>query len=326
MNRRSNGYLSRRILSVVPVWLGLSLLSFSLANLAPGDPAQLLLQQQTGEPPSADAVAAMRADMGLDRPFAVRYVSWLGHALKGDLGASYSSGVPVVAILARSFPNTLELALASLVLGVIIAIPLGMLAALRRGAALDHFSRLLSLAGTSVPSFVMGYLLMLLFGVTLRILPVSGSGGIAHLILPAATLGLAEGAALARLVRASMLEVLGDEYIVVARAKGVPRYAVLFRHALRNALNPVVTMTGLRFGRLLGGAIIVEIVFGRMGIGSVILDAIHNRDYAVIQGFILFIGSVFVGTNLAVDFLYSQIDPRVRAGRGDHHELGSARA
>ncbi len=306
------------------MWIGLSLLSFSLATLAPGDPAQLLLLQRTGDPPTAQEVAALRGEMGLDRPFPVRYLQWVGRAVQGDLGVSYSSGKKVTHILVDNLGSTFQLAVTALLLGLAIAIPLGVVAASRRGTYIDHFSRIASLVGTSIPSFVMGYLLILLFAVGFRFLPVSGSGGVSHLILPALTLGVAEGASLARLVRASMLEVLGEEYILVARAKGVGRGSVVLRHALRNAFNPILTLTGLRFGRLVGGAVIVEAVFGRTGLGTVILDAIHDRDYVLIQGFMLLMGTTFVVTNLMVDILYSRLDPRI--GRAmtsvDRHHVG----
>lgn len=308
------GFLWRRVLTIVPVWLGLSLLAFSLANLAPGDPADLLLRQQTGEPPSVHDVAVLRHELGLDRPFPVRYGLWLGRALRGNLGSSYSSGAPVLGTLAENFIPTLELAVSSLLLGVLVGVPLGLVAAVKRGEPIDHLSRFAALLGTSLPSFVLGYLLIILLAVTFKLLPVAGSGGWNYLVLPAMTLGLAEGAALARVTRASMLEVLGEDYVRTARAKGSPPIIVFVRHALRNALNPVVTLMGLRFGRLLGGAVIVEIVFARTGIGRVIVDGIHDRDYPVIQGFVLFIGSVFVATNLLVDVAYTRLDPRARLG------------
>jgi len=311
----ADGYISRRILSVLPVWLGLSLLSFSLANLAPGDPAELILRQQTGESPSAEAVRNLRHEMGLDRPFAVRYGQWLGDAARGDLGVSYSSGSSVVRMLAVSSVSTLELAFASLFLGILLGVPAGVVAAVKRGKAVDHFSRILSLLGTSVPSFVLGYLLILFLSVRFNFFPANGSGDWTYLVLPALTLGLGEGAALARLTRASMIDVLGEAYIRTAHAKGSPPRRVFLRHALRNALNPVVTLTGLRLGRLLGGAIIVEIIFARAGLGTVIVDAIQNRDYSVIQGFILFVGSVFVVANLLVDIIYARLDPRIVWGR-----------
>lgn len=312
-----SAYLLRRLTALLPVLLGLSLLAFSLASLAPGDPAELLLRRQTGEPPSAADVTRLRSEMGLDRPFLVRYGRWLGQAVQGDLGASYSSGASVSRTLVTNLPATVELAVASLLLGIVIALPLGVLAAASRGGPLDHVSRIVSLVGTSIPGFLLGYMLILFFGVTLKLFPVAGTGGLSHLVLPAMTLALAEAAAMARLTRASMLDVLGEDYVRTARAKGASRRLVYVRHALRNALNPVVTLVGLRVGRLLGGAVIVEVVFARAGIGTVIVDAIHDRDYAMIQGFILFVGIVFVSANLLVDLAYARLDPRVRLGSSE---------
>jgi peptide/nickel transport system permease protein len=305
-------YVGRRLLSLVPVWVGVSLLAFSLANLAPGDPAEIILQRQFGEPPTAEAVADLRERMGLDAPFVVRYGRWVRRAISGDLGTSYSSGEPVFLTLTGRFPATLQLALGALFLGVLIAIPVGVIAAVKRGQLPDHLGRLLSLIGTSTPSFVLGYMLILLFAVALHWLPVTGSGGWRYQVLPIVTLALAEAAALTRLTRASMLEVLGEDYVRTARAKGLPQSVVTMRHALRNALNPVATLAGVRFGRLLGGAIIVEYVFARTGIGTTVVDAIHDRDYPMIQGFVLFMGTVFVAVNFVVDLSYVWLDPRLR--------------
>lgn len=314
MQRGAAEYAGRRILSLFPVWLGVSLLAFGVANLAPGDPAEIILQRQSGDPPSAEAVKDLRRQMGLDAPFAVRYGRWIADAVRGDFGISYSSGEPVLNTLAQGLPPTLELAGGALLIGLAIAVPLGVIAAVGRGKAPDHFSRLLSLAGTSTPAFVLGYLLILVFAVWLHLLPVTGSGGWRYLILPVLTLGTAEAAALTRLIRSSMLEVLGEDYVRTARAKGLGRRGVIIRHALRNALNPVVTFAGMRFGRLLGGAVIVEYVFARVGIGTTIVNAIHDRDYPMIQGFILFTGTVFVLVNLLVDLSYIWLDPRLRLG------------
>lgn len=294
------------------MWLGVSFLAFGVANLAPGDPAEMILQRQTGEPPGAEAVAQLREELGLDAPFMVRYARWTRGALTGDLGISYRNGSPVRDVLLDSFPNTLRLAVSALLLGLAISLPLGVFAAVRRNSLADHASRIVALVGTSLPSFVLGYVLILLFAVTFRLLPVAGSDGWRYLVLPAITLGLGEAAALTRLTRASMLEVLAEDYVRTARAKGVPARSVFVRHALRNALNPLVTLSGIRFGRLLGGAVIVETVFARPGIGRTVVDAIQDRDYPTIQGFILVMGTVFVLANLLVDLSYLWLDPRVR--------------
>lgn len=309
-------YLARRVLYLLPVWLGISLLAYGLASLAPGDPARIMLQRQTGEPPSEAAVQELRRQLGLDDPFPLRYVRWVVRAAQGDLGTSYRTGEPVLRALAERLPATLQVATAALLVGLLIALPLGVAAAVRRDGLLDHGSRLVALLGASVPSFWLGYLLIILFAATLRLLPVAGYGEPRHLVLPAATLGLGAAATLTRLTRASLLEVLQEDYLRIARAKGLPEAAVLARHALRNALIPIATVTGLRFGHLLAGAVIVETVFAWPGIGKHVVDAIYDRDYPTIQGFVLFTGSVFVLLNLVVDVLYVWLDPRVRLGGG----------
>ena len=312
MQFETGGYVGRRLLSLVPVWLGVSVLAFSLANLAPGDPAEIILLRQSGEPPTTEAVQHLRTQLGLDAPFVVRYGRWVRRAIGGDFGTSYSTDRPVFQTLLDRFPPTLELATGALLLGVLIAVPLGVIAAANQGKLSDHLSRLVSLVGMSTPTFVLGYLLILLFGVSLHLLPVTGSGGWRYAVLPILALGLSEAAALTRLTRSSMLEVLGEDYVRTARGKGLPRRVVIMHHALRNALNPVATLAGVRFGRLLGGAVIVEYVFARSGIGTTIVEAIHDRDYPMIQGFILFMGTVFVMTNLLVDLSYVWLDPRLR--------------
>ena len=309
------GGILRRLANLLPVWLGVSALAFAVGTLAPGDPAEMLLQRRTGEPPTQQAVQEMRRELGLDAPVATRYTRWLGAALRGDLGTSLRSGSPVLEDLSDRFPATLELSLAALLLGVAIALPLGIGAARRRGSPLDHCARLFAIAGASLPSFFTGYLLILLFAVGLHALPVAGRGGVLHLVLPAVTLALGFAAALTRLTRAALLEELGEDYVRTARAKGLSERAVLLRHALRIALVPMVTFAATRFGHLLAGAAIVETVFGWPGIGKHIVDSIHDRDYPAIQGFVLFMGTVFVLLNLAVDLAYRALDPRVREGR-----------
>ncbi len=323
MPRDLGRYIARRLLYLVPVWLGVSLLAFGAANLAPGDPAEIMLLRQTGESPDSAAVATLRRELGLDGPIAVRYARWLGNAASGDLGRSYRTGSPVLQLLASRFPSTLYLALSAMVLAVGVAFPLGAIAAVRRDSVVDHFARLVALVGASVPGFVVAYLLILLFAVTLQLLPVAGAGGWRYLVLPVLTLGLGEAAALVRLTRASMLEVLSEDYVRTATAKGLRRTTVLVRHALRNALNPVVTLSGVRFGRLLGGAAIVETVFARPGIGKTVVDAIHDRDYPLIQGFILFAGTVFLLANLLVDVSYMWLDPRVTQERPGKRAYGT---
>ena len=307
-------WLARRLAGAVVVWLLVSILSFSLGTLAPGDPAQVMLLRRTGDPPSEIEVQRLRHQLGLDRPFVERYVRWLSAATHGDLGESYRSGRPVLGELRARFPATLALAVAALVVGLVIAVPLAVVSAAARDTAFDHGARIVALAGVSMPSYLLGYVLMLLFAVTLGLLPVSGAGGANHLVLPALTLGLGSGAGVTRMLRANLLDELGADYVRTARAKGLSELLVLTRHALRNALNPVVTVSALRFGRLLGEAVIVETVFAWPGIGRWMVESINDRDYPAIQGFVLYIATVFIVINVAVDLSYRTLDPRVRPG------------
>jgi peptide/nickel transport system permease protein len=305
-------YVARRVLYLVPVWLGISLFAYLLANLAPGDPARTMLQRQTGVQPSDEAVERLRRELGLDQPLPVRYLRWVGQALQADFGRSYRTGEPVLNSLVDRFPATLQIALAALLIGLAIALPLGVVSAVRRDTLLDHGARVVTLLGASMPSFWLGYVLIIVFSVTLKLLPVAGYGTPQQLVLPALTLGLGAAASLARLTRACVLEVLAEEYVRTARAKGLTERATVLRHVLRNALIPIATVLGLRFGHLLAGAVIVETVFAWPGIGKYVVDSIYDRDYPTIQGFVLFTGTVFVLLNLLVDLSYLWLDPRVR--------------
>lgn len=304
---------------MIPVWLGISLLAFGLGSLAPGDPATIILQRQTGEPPSQEAVRALRRELHLDDAFPLRYGRWLLGAVRGNLGRSYRSGEPVLAALAVRFPRTLSVALSALGLALLLALPLGIVSAVRRDSKLDHITRLGTLLLGSLPSYWLGYLLILLFAVGLRILPVAGWGTPKHLVLPALTLALGIGASLSRFTRATILEELGQGYVRTARAKGIGPWGVTLRHCLRNALVGLITVTGLRFGHLLGGAVIVETVFALPGIGSFAVDAIFDRDYPAIQGFVLFTGTIFVLLNLLSDLAYTWLDPRIDLAHPRHH-------
>lgn len=316
-------YILRRLLYLLPVWLGISLLAYSLANLAPGDPARMILQRQTGEAVSEEEVQRLRAELGLDDHFAVRYTRWVWHAAQGDLGTSYRTGEPILQLLAERFPRTLQLATVALVFGLLIALPLGVLAAIRRNSSADHGARLVAFVGASMPSFWLGYVLIIVLAVKLKLLPVAGYGTWQHVILPALTLGLGGAASLTRLTRSSVLDVLDEDYVRTARAKGLRERSVVLRHALRNALIPIVTVTGMRFGHLLAGAVIVETVFAWPGIGKYVIDSIYDRDYPAIQGFVLFMGTVFVILNLLVDLSYLWLDPRVRLVSGKEAQRGA---
>lgn len=305
-------YLLRRLAYLIPVLLGISVVTFLLTNLTPGDPARLMLERQLGRQPSPEEVMRTRRELNLDAPIPVRYVRWLSQAVTGNFGVSYGDGEPVLRALARRFVNTFEIAVLGMTMALAIALPLGVLAAIWRNSPLDHLSRVIVLLGTSMPSYWFAYLLILVFAVRLQVLPVAGRGSWQHLVLPSATLGLAATASLMRLTRAEMIEVLGQDYIRTSRAKGLGPGAIYIGHALRNALVPVVTVAGMRFAHLLGGAVIVEAIFAWPGIGKFMLDAIFNRDYPVIQGFVLFMGIVFILINLLVDVSYAWLDPQIR--------------
>ena len=307
-------YIARRLAYLVPVWLGISVLAFALALLAPGDPVRQVLQAGGIDAPSAEQVIAMRRELGLDQPGPVRYAIWLGDAVRGDLGRSYRTGEPVLQSLVDRFPRTAVLALLAVGLGLAIAVPLGIVSALFRDSFVDQVARLGALVGASIPSFWLAYLLILFFAVQLRALPVAGASEPRHIVLPALTLAIGAAASLTRLTRSAMLEELFQDYVRTARSKGLRERVVVVTHALRNALIAIVTITGIRLATLLGGAVIVETIFAWPGIGKYVVDSIFNRDYPTIQGFVLFTGTVVLLVNLAVDVSYVWLDPRVRLG------------
>jgi len=305
-------YLAVRLVSLVPVLVGISLLAFVLVNLTPGDPAETYLRRLSDTPPTAEQIAATRRELGLAAPAPVRYGRWLWRVTHGDLGRSYRTRGPVLVELGDRLPATLQLASVTMLLALLTALPLGALSAVYRGAAVDRSARVGALLGASLPSFWLALLLITLFSVRLHWLPVAGRGGVAHLVLPALTLAAGTAAVLTRLTRSSLLEVLGQDYIRTARAKGVPERAIILRHGLRNALVAVVTVAGISFGHMLSGAAIVETIFAWPGIGKLVVDAIGNRDYPVIQGFVLLTGTIFVLINFLVDCSYLWLDPRLR--------------
>lgn len=307
-------YIARRLAYLVPVWLGISILAFVLSLLAPGDPVRQVLQQGGIDAPSSEQIIALRRELGLDDPAPVRYARWLGGAVRGDFGRSYRTGEPVLRSLTDRFPKTAELALVAISLGLLIAIPIGIVSALFRNSLIDQVARLGALVGASVPSFWLAYLLIILFAVQLRLLPVAGASEPRHILLPALTLAIGAAASLTRLTRSAMLEELFQDYVRTARSKGLRERAVVVTHALRNALITIVTVTGIRLAGLLGGAVIVETIFAWPGIGKYVVDSIFLRDYPTIQGFVLFTGTVVLLVNLAVDVSYVWLDPRVRLG------------
>ncbi len=306
---RMTGYIHRRLLAAIPVVLGVSILTFSALHLLPGDPVTVMLGESGDSP---ERVSELRAQLGLDDPIAVQYARYLANALRGDLGRSIRSNRPVFDEIRQQAPRTLELTLAGLSVAAVLGISLGVLAAHHRNSWLDRVSVALSLFGVSMPSFWLGMLLIFLFALRLGWLPATGQGGLERLILPALTLAVQGMAAIALVTRARMGEVLAQEYVTAARAKGVSERVLLFRHALRNALLPVVTIVGLQFGALLGGSVIIENVFARQGMGRLAVEAILNRDIPIVQGVVLVSGVVYVLVNLIVDLLYATLDPRLR--------------
>lgn len=307
-------YVLRRLLLVVPTLLGISLLAFALANLAPGDPAEEFLRRTTETPPTPSEVADVRRELGLDRPLPVQYLTWVRKAALGDLGISYSTRRPVVTELAHRIPFTLELAIPAALLALAVALPVGIASALRRNRLADQALRVGSLLGASVPSFWLALLLIVLFSVKLSLLPVAGRGRLASLVLPTIALAVTPAAVLARFTRSTMLETLGEDYVRAARAKGVSWRRVVWRHGLRNSLIPLVTAFGNSLGHLLAGAVVIEAIFVWPGVGRLALDAILQRDYPMIQGFVVYAGAAFVAINLLVDLSYGVIDPRIRLG------------
>ncbi len=305
-------YVITRLLSLVPLWLGISMLAFLLSNLAPGDAATVIAHRLSDAPPTEEQVATIRREYYLDDPLPIRYARWLGSAVQGDLGNSYRTKEPVLRELATHFPATLQIACAALVIALVVGLPLGVLAAMRAGSWIDHLARVSALLGASLPSYWLAYLLILLFALALGWLPVAGREGSGAMILPALTLGLGTAATLARLTRSSLLEVIGEDFVRTARAKGLSETAVFWRHSLKPALLPVLTVTGIALGHLLGGAVIVEAIYAWPGVGNLLINSIYDRDYPMIQGFVLFMGAVFTLLSAAVDLSYAWIDPRIR--------------
>ena len=306
--------LQRLLLAVVVIW-GVTFVVFMIVHIVPGDPARVIL----GAYASNEAVAAIHLRLGLDEPFLTQYATWLGNALQGNLGSSLITSQPVAPQLAQRLLPTLQLTLASLLVGITIAFPVGILSAVRPGSKLDLFASFFSQIGVSIPSFWMGILLILFFSLTLGWLPPSGYTAInedlgswlAHLILPAVTSGIVSASILTRFIRSSMLNVLNMNYIQTARAKGLSERSVTIRHGLRNALISIVTIIGLQVTALMSGVVIVEVVFAWPGLGRLALDAVLDRDYPLLQGAVLAVAVVVTLVNLAVDFLYFFLDPRI---------------
>ena len=288
--------------------MGVSIASFGLLQMVPGDPALIL----AGEEATEEVLTRIRQEYGLDRPLPIQYVAYLRNAVSGNLGRSIQSRQPVATLIAQRFPFTLKLAFLAILVSAALGLVAGVIAATHRNSTLDLAALFGSLVGISLPIFWLGLLMMLVFSVKLRWLPAGGTGTAAHLILPAIVLGAASSAVIARMTRASMLEVLRQDYVRTARAKGVEEPRVVYRHALKNAMIPILTVLGLEFGYNLGGAVLTETVFSLPGIGRLIVEGIFARDYPVVQGSMLVVATTFVLVNLVTDIAYALVDPRIR--------------
>lgn len=302
-------YVMKRILLLIPVLLGVSFLVFTIMSFTPGDPAQLIL----GESAPAEAVAQLRLEMGLNDPFIVQYFRFVKNAVVGDFGQSYTTGRDVFGEIFSRFPNTLILAVLGIIIAVCIGIPLGIISATRQYTLIDSISMIGALLGVSMPVFWLGLMLILTFSVNLRWLPSGGFDGLTSLILPSITLGVGSAAIITRMTRSSMLEVVRQDYIRTARAKGVAEKVVINKHALKNALIPVITVVGLQFGGLLGGAVLTESVYSWPGVGRMMVDAIRQKDTPTVLAAVVFLAVTFSIVNLAVDILYAYVDPRIKS-------------
>jgi peptide/nickel transport system permease protein len=308
--------VSQRLLAAVPTLFGVVLVVFLVVHLIPGDPVRAVL----GDAATAEQIERTRRDLGLDQPLYAQFLDYLSRLVRGDLGISIAGRQPVIEQIAARIPATFTLALAGVVMSIVIGVPLGILGATRRGRIADFIALVVSTVGIAAPSFWIGILLSTVFAIELGWLPATGGGQpgdlgsiVAALVLPATALGLSGMAMVARMTRSSMLDVLSEDYVRTARAKGAAERRVIYKHALRNAAIPIVTVVGLSFGHLLGGTIVMETVFARPGIGKLLLDAILGRDYPVVQGVTLVIAVMFVLVNLCTDLTYAALDPRLRA-------------
>lgn len=300
-------YIIRRLLLMLPVLIGVSMIVFSLVRLMPGDPAELLL----GEDYTQEAVQELRAEWGLDKPIYIQYLIFLKQLLRGDLGDSVRSGRPVTRELVERFKNTVQLAILAVILASVIGISAGVIAGTRPFSLIDSLTMVGAVAGVSIPVFWLGLMLMYLFAVNLNWLPAVGIGGIKHLILPGITLSAFTMATIARQARSSMLEVMEQDYITTARSKGLTETRIIRRHAIKNAMIPIVTVLGVMVGHLLGGSIVTETVFAYPGMGKLLIDGIVGRDYPIVQGAILLYALSFSMINLIVDLTYVFFDPRI---------------
>jgi peptide/nickel transport system permease protein len=311
-------FILRRVLTAIPTLLIVTLMVFGIQRLLPGDPALII----AGEQRDPEVIAFIRDKYRLDEPIPVQYLAWLGQVVRGDLGQSIRTNQPVAQLIWQKLPVTVELALLSMLIAVVIALPIGIISAVYKGSATDHIGTIFALSGLSLPNFWLGILLILLFSVHWNLLPASGYvefgrdplGNLQRMIMPAFVLGTGLAAVLMRQMRSSMLEVLKQDYIRTAQAKGLLKRRTVLRHALRNALIPVVTILGLQVGALLSGAVLTEQVFTIPGFGKLVVDAVFNRDYAVVQGVVLFTSAAYIAINLLVDIAYALLNPRIQIG------------
>jgi peptide/nickel transport system permease protein len=304
-------YLLTRLLTTIPVILGVTIAVFSMLHLVPGDPVQMMLGEFQTSPAQ---IEQLRSQLHFDEPIPKQYGRFLLGAVQGDLGYSIRSKRPVMTEILDNLPSTILLASTGLGIALVIGLTLGVIAAVKQNTWADLAAMIISMLGVSMPSFWLGLLLIFTFSLRLNWFPATGGGDLRHLVLPATTLGLGASAIIARLTRSTMLEVLRQEYIITARAKGLRETVVILRHALRNALIPTVTILGLQFGQLLGGTVVIETVFGRPGLGRLIVAGILEKDFPLVQGIVLFIAVTYVTINLLVDLLYAFLDPRIRLG------------
>lgn len=307
-------YILRKGIHLIFVMLGVSILTFGLSQVIPGDPAELILKEM-GMEPTRDEVEVLRDRLGLNDPLTVQYGRWTINALKGDLGKSFRTGNSVKEEIVSRLPATIELTIGGLIIMIFIALPIGVLSAIFKDKWVDNFSRLFAFIGASIPSFWLGLMLIYFLSVKYSIFPVMGRGTLRHLFLPSFTLGIGMATTYARLIRASMLEVLGQDFILAAQSRGLKENIVIINNALRNALIPVTTAFGMSFGHLLGGTVIVENIFAWPGVGKFLVESIFNRDYPVIQGYVLWMALIFVVVNQIVDISYRLLDPRISIGR-----------
>jgi peptide/nickel transport system permease protein len=301
-------YVSRRLLQLIPTLFGVYTVAFLLMRVLPGDAARFLL----GFRGNAEALAALRTKMRLDDPILTQYISFLTNILRGDLGNSYLTGEPVTEMIGRAIPITLQLALVAMLISLVVGVPLGVWSAVRKDSIIDNSTRILAVLGASVPTFWLGIQLQVIFGLNLKWFPISGVGFDSHIVLPGTALAVSTLALMLRMTRSSLLDELGQDYVRTARSKGLSGRWVIWRHALRNALLPILTVWGLSLADLLTGALLVEVIFSWPGMGRLLVQSISTRDYPLLQANLIIIAAVYAGMNLVVDVLYAFVDPRIR--------------